>query len=126
MVSGTNWREEINREFYFLYAHGYALTRIAVQKNEAEAIFTGHNRAVAIRWDDTDHLYVQIYRTEYRWNLLQQGVSGINLFEFARKSPPGLEISVEAGKVDHRKILHQNATFMQERLGAVLDGSRWP
>jgi|WetSurMetagenome_2_1015567.scaffolds.fasta_scaffold92501_2 hypothetical protein len=125
MVSGMNWREEINKEFYFLYANGYALTRIMVEKDEAEAIFTGRNRTVTIRWDETDRIYVQIYRTGFRWNLLEQQTDGANVFELARKVAHHEEIPVEASGLGHQQILRRNADFMQQRLSSVIDGTEW-
>jgi hypothetical protein len=125
MGKEQNWREEVNKEFYFLYSRGYRLSEASAQEKQAYAIFTSDRREIAIRWDEKDRVYVQIYRARSLFDWFSDGPPGVNVFEMAEKHPAAKEIPVYLSEADYGSIFRQNAEFMQAHLSEMIDGKRW-
>jgi hypothetical protein len=125
MVGGRTWREEINKEFYFLYSRGYTLSGVSVRDHEAEAVFSSRHREITIRWDSTNRLSVEISRSRTFWSRLLKRTARINVFDWARRQHPGTKLPVLASDKDFHWILGQYAEYLREHLLEVIDGNAW-
>jgi hypothetical protein len=119
------WREEIYREFSFLYSRGYTLKQASVHGKEAHAVFTSKRRQISVRRDTEDHVYVQIHRSRRPWNLFSRGWSGVNVFEVAKRFHAAKDIPFRLAESDISSIFRLNAEFMQTHLSEVIDGTAW-
>jgi hypothetical protein len=125
MEKRKDWREEIYREFSFLYARGYTLSKATLTEKGAIAVFSSERRDIAIRWDEANRVYVQIYKSRPLWSWLLHQPPALNVFEIARKLPSGEEIPVQLTGNDYPSIFRRNAEFMQTHLLDVIDGKTW-
>ena len=119
------WREEVYREFSFLYTRGYTLSKATLTEKGALAVFSSDRREIAIRWDEANRIYVQIYKSPALWSWLLQPPPSINVFELAQKVPSGHEIPIHLSGNDYPSILRKNADFMQSHLADLIDGKAW-
>jgi hypothetical protein len=125
MVKGQDWREEVYRQFSFLYTHGYTMTGASVDDKGAIALFSSKTREIVIRKDNANRVYVQIYKTGPLWSWLLQPAKGVNVFELARRFPSAGEIPVRTTETDFSSIFRENAEFMQTHLADIIDGKSW-
>jgi hypothetical protein len=120
-----DWREDIYREFSFLYSRGYTLNRASVHGKEAHAIFTSKRRKISVRRDAEDHVYVQIHRSRRPWNVFSRALPGVNVFEIAGRFRAQKDIPFRLSEADVSSIFRSNAEFMQTHLSDVIDGTAW-
>jgi len=125
MEKRIDWREEVYREFSFLYARGYTLSKALHSARGAYAVFSSDKRQIAIRWDEANRVYVQIYKRPALWGWTLKQPQALNVFEVAKAHPSGHDVPFEMTGTDYPSVFRKNAEFMERHLGDVIDGKVW-
>jgi hypothetical protein len=125
MEKKNDWREAVYREFSFLYTHGYTLSKATLTEAGAYAVFSSRQRQIAIRLDEANRVYVQIYKSRPLWSWLLDQPRAVSVFEIAKRHPAGEEIPVQLSGKDYASIFRKNAEFMQTHLADLIDGKTW-